>query len=133
MSEVDLTPLPGRAPMMPPTYDRLTQELDALRAAGHVLGPWGLADPDLVAELELLDGARQCTCACGLMLLAGQDATGAFAVVRGVGGAYDRDTDQHTIDDDLEARRHGPCPTALVLADFHASAGFQALSEAYND
>jgi hypothetical protein len=133
MSEANLTPSRGGAPTAPRNDERLTQEVDALRAAGHTLGPWLPADPDLVEDLELLDGARQCACACGLLLVAGWDANSAFALVRGVGGAYDSDTDQRTIDDDLEASRHGPCPAALALVDFHRSAGFLAFSEAYND
>jgi hypothetical protein len=119
--------------MMAPSNEKLNQELDALRVAGHVLSPWGPADPELVGELDLLDGARQCVCACGLVVLAGWNSEGAFTVVPRVGGAYGHHVDPQEIAADLEARKQAPSPAALWLADFHASAGYQRFAECYND
>lgn len=118
---------------MPRSDERLTRELDNLRAAGHVLGPWSVADPDLARELNLLDSAQQCTCVCGLILLAGWDAGGAFSVVHGVSGAYGHDAVPRMIDADLESKRHGPCPAAQALASFDSSAGYQCFVECFNE
>jgi hypothetical protein len=118
---------------MPRSDERLTRELDNLRAAGHVLGPWSVADPDLARELNLLDSAQQCTCVCGLILLAGWDTAGTFAVVRGVSGAYSPEASAEAIDADLETRRGRPCPAAHARESFHASAGYQRFAECFND
>jgi hypothetical protein len=113
--------------------DRLKQEIDALLTAGHMLGAWSAADTELTRDLELLDGAWQCTCACGLMLLAGWDANGAFTVVRGVGRAYCHEADPRSIEADLESRREGPCRAAQALASFHSSAGYRRFAECFNE
>jgi hypothetical protein len=115
------------------TSARLNEELKAVRAAGHVLGPWGPADPDLVEELDLLDSARQCACVCELMVVAGWDASGEFVTARIVSGLYDRDADERAVDADLAVKWHGPCPAAMARADFHNSRGYKGLAEAFND
>jgi hypothetical protein len=113
--------------------DRLNDDLDAIRTAGHVLGPWGPPDPELVEDLDLPRDARQSACTCGLVLLAGRHATGELVTIRAVSGVYRRDADERMIDADLQARWHGPCPAAHALAEFHASAGYRGLAEAYHD
>ena len=111
----------------------LKQEIDAVLAAGHIPSAWSAADTEVTRDLELLDGAWQCTCACGLMLVAGWDSAGAFIVIRGVSGAYGPHANPHTIDADLDAKRHGPCPAAQALTGLHASDGYQRFAECFND
>ena len=113
--------------------DRLKQELDAVLTAGHMLSLWSVADTEIARDLELLDGAWQCTCVCGLMLVAGWDSAGTFTVLRGVGGAYGPDADLKAIEVDLDARGDGPCRAAHAVEAFHASAGYQRFAECFND
>jgi hypothetical protein len=103
------------------------------RRTGSATSSMPYAPSAMCSARELLNSAQQCTCVCGLILLAGRDADGTFAVLRGTSGAYDPEADQEAIDGDLESKRDGPCPAAQALADFHASTGYRAFTEAFND